>query len=114
MNTALDLNVDMSANRTPSFESTRDLLIYLYEDLTRLAQVASQDIILHRFDNPSSPLRGLKAAQAHEDALVAATGDTLFMDVELVVASSHFGSVIGILRAQCPGLDDLAVPFCGL
>ncbi|KAI0154961.1 hypothetical protein GGR57DRAFT_101440 [Xylariaceae sp. FL1272] len=104
----------MATTRTPGFKSHRDLLLYLYEDLTKLEQVASQDIVLHRFDNSSSPLKGLEAAQAHEEALVAATGGTLYMDVESVVANSHFGAVIGILRAQCPGLDDLAVPFCGL
>ncbi|KAI0469051.1 hypothetical protein F4859DRAFT_488370, partial [Xylaria cf. heliscus] len=99
-----------------TFENTKELLLYLYADLTRLSRVASPEIILHRFTDPSRPLEGIAAAQAHEEALVAATGGTLVMEVESVVANAHFGAVLGVLRAKGgdKGREDLAVPFCGL
>jgi hypothetical protein len=100
--------------RALSFKDTTELLHYLYADLTRLCHVASPDIILHPFNDHSAPLRGIAAAQAHEETIVNATGGTLKMDVESVVANSHFGAVLGVLRGQSPGQDDLAVPFCGL
>ncbi|KAI0873244.1 hypothetical protein GGS24DRAFT_401254 [Hypoxylon argillaceum] len=96
------------------FKDTAELLRYLYADLSRLSQVASPDIILHRFNDPSTPLQGIAAAQAHEEALIAATGGTLVMDIESIAANPHFGAVLGFLRGQSPGLDDLVVPFCGL
>ncbi|KAJ8123490.1 hypothetical protein O1611_g9576 [Lasiodiplodia mahajangana] len=102
------------AKESPNFRDTAELLYYLYADLTRLSQVASPNIVLHRFNDPSNPLRGIAAAQAHEEALVTATGGTLVMDVESVVANLYFGAVLGVIRAQSPGLEDLAVPFCGL
>ncbi|KAI0450945.1 hypothetical protein F5B21DRAFT_507715 [Xylaria acuta] len=122
-----------------SFKDTKELLLYLYADLTRLSRVASPDIVLHPFQDPRPPpppphhhhpLNGIAAAQAHEEALVSATGGTLVMDVESVVANAHFGAVLGVLRARCSSdndddddddddddpsrREDLAVPFCGL
>ncbi|KAK4102254.1 hypothetical protein N658DRAFT_469834 [Parathielavia hyrcaniae] len=91
-------------------------LAYLYEDVTRLSQIAAPDIILHPADrdvhlqlphhpheqhpHPRPPLVGLAAAQQHEDELVARTGGTLRMDVEsiTVAADGGFGCVMGVLR----------------
>ncbi|KAK4157003.1 hypothetical protein C8A00DRAFT_12105 [Chaetomidium leptoderma] len=88
-------------------------LTYLYQDLTRLSQIASPHIILHPADrNLSSssptprsppPLTGIAAAQQHEEQLLAATGGTLVMDVESITvgADGVFGCVLGVLRAGC-------------
>ncbi|KAI0109565.1 hypothetical protein GGR51DRAFT_511954 [Nemania sp. FL0031] len=110
----MDCTNRAAANEAPKFKDTAELLYYLYADLTRLSQVASPNIVLHRFNDPSAPLHGIAAAQAHEEALFEAAGGTLVMDVESVVANSHFGAVLGVIRGQKPGLNDLAMPFCGL
>lgn len=99
----------------PSFASHEELLRWLYADLTRLERVAAPTLLLHRYDDHARPLRGAAAAQAHEEALVAATGGTLVMDVESVAATAHFGTVMGTLRAGGGRLrPPLAVPFCGV
>lgn len=92
------------------------MLRWLYADLTRISQVATSNIILHRVHDHGHPLHGAAAAQAHEEGLVAAAGGTLVMDVDRVSANKHFGSVMGTLRAQSRhrGVPDLAVPFCGV
>ncbi|KAI0480759.1 hypothetical protein GGR56DRAFT_671844 [Xylariaceae sp. FL0804] len=133
--------------RKLEFSSNAELLRYLYADLTRISQVSAPDIVLHRYASSSSGLLprtlvGAAAAQAHEEALVAATGGTLRMDVESVSANAHFGAVLGVLRARRrrPGdgggdevgdgagpqdatgdgdgdaglRPDLALPFCGV
>ncbi|KAK0723334.1 hypothetical protein B0T26DRAFT_740310 [Lasiosphaeria miniovina] len=114
---------NMKSLRSPN---TTALLRYLYSDVRRISDVASPDIILHPADRRVSasrvvdgaagrpPLVGLAAAQAHEDALVAATRGTLRMDVQGMIADAHFGAVLGVLRATRQGCDDLAVPFCGV
>lgn len=103
----------------PSFPDNIALLRYLYEDVTRISEVSSPDIILHPADRdvsnpPRQPLVGLSAVQAHEDALLAATHGTLVMDVESITANEHFGAVMGKLRAKKEGRSEVAVPFCGL
>lgn len=103
----------------PSFASPTELLRWLYADLTRLERVAAPTILLHRLNDHARPLRGVAAAQAHEEGLVAATGGTLAMDVESVATNAHFGSVMGTLRAgggseTSQRRPPLAVPFCGL
>ncbi|KAK8040793.1 hypothetical protein PG994_013800 [Apiospora phragmitis] len=100
----------------PTFANSDDMLRWLYADLTRISQVAAPDIILHRAEDHSNPLRGAAAAQEHEEGLVAAAGGTLAMNVDRVSSNEHFGSVMGTLRAQSQnmGVPDLAVPFCGV
>ncbi|KAI1130455.1 hypothetical protein F5Y10DRAFT_235697 [Nemania abortiva] len=105
---------EAEAKETPTFKNTEELLRYLYADLTRLSQVASPDIILHPFDDPSAPLHGIAAAQAHEEALIAASGGTLVMDVETIEADSQFGVVLGMMRGRTLDLEDIAVSFLGL
>lgn len=117
-----------SSRPNGDFASTEQLLRYLYEDLTRISQVVSADIILHRADRDllqageSEPVRGVDAVQAHQEALVAAARGTLRMEVESISANEHFGAVLGILHA-CSSASDhegevtgelLAMPFCGL
>jgi hypothetical protein len=109
----------MTSKQASSFPDTTSLLRYLYGDLSRISQVASADILLHTADRDLSspakaPLRGVGAAQAHENALIAATGGTLVMDVQSITANEHFGSVMGVLRASKAGRKDLAIPFCGV
>ena len=109
----------MTNDQKPPFPDTASLLRYLYNDLSRISEVASRDILLHTADrdlsSPSkTPIRGVEAAQAHEDGLIAATGGTLVMDVESITANEHFGSVMGVLRATKPDQKDLAIPFCGV
>ncbi len=87
----------------------------VYAELPRIAEFATEDIVLHRADRtPENPhaLRGVEAALAHERALVRMTGDTLVMDVAQISANDHFGTVIGVLRATSP--REIAMPFCGL
>lgn len=113
----------------PTFESNKQLLRYLYADLTRISQIASADIILHPADrsvlSPSEPVKGIEAVQAHEERLVAATGGTIQMEVEDITANAHFGTVLGTLHACSTGghgedahhtvrEERLAMPFCGL
>ncbi|KAK8136073.1 hypothetical protein PG984_004013 [Apiospora sp. TS-2023a] len=100
----------------PIFSNSDDMLRWLYADLTRISQVATPDIILHRVHDHSRPLRGAAAAQAHEEGLVAAAGGTLVMEVDRVSSNEHFGTVMGTLRAQSrhKGVPDLAAPFCGV
>ncbi|KAK0614957.1 hypothetical protein B0T17DRAFT_540695 [Bombardia bombarda] len=103
----------------PKFESTNELLHYLYADLTRISLVSSPDIILHRADRallspPKPPIEGIHAVQAYEEALVEATGGTLAMDVESISSNECFGAVLGTLRATKRGQADLAIPFCGV
>ncbi|KAK0702253.1 hypothetical protein B0H67DRAFT_595390 [Lasiosphaeris hirsuta] len=105
--------------RESLFEDTTSLLRYLYADLTRISEVASEDIQLHSADRnlsspPKPPIKGVRAVQAHENALVEATGGSLVMDVESISANEHFGTVLGTLRARRHGVADLAVPFCGV
>jgi hypothetical protein len=109
----------MAASRSTSFPDTASLLRYVYADVCRISEVASDDILLHPADRdlvtpPKPPLRGVQAAQAHEEALVAATGGTLVMDVESITANHEFGCVMGVLRATKQGRPDLAIPFCGV
>ncbi|KAK3356536.1 hypothetical protein B0T25DRAFT_536934 [Lasiosphaeria hispida] len=103
----------------PSFDDTTCLLRYLYADLTRISDVASKEIQLHPAGRnlsspPKPPIKGVDAVQAHENALVKATGGSLVMDVESISANGHFGTVLGTLRARKHGAIDLAVPFCGV
>ncbi|KAI1325247.1 hypothetical protein F5Y16DRAFT_401558 [Xylariaceae sp. FL0255] len=97
-------------------DNNEDLLRYLYADLTRISTVSSPDIILHRFDDSSSLVRGVVAVQEWEEGLIASTGGSMKMDVESVTANAHFGTVMGMIRAKGirPGHKDLSVPFCGL
>ncbi|KAI0972814.1 hypothetical protein F4678DRAFT_52569 [Xylaria arbuscula] len=108
----------ISSTQTPnnpvSIRDPKELLEYLYADLTRLSEVVSQDIILHPFDTRHVTLHGIAAVQAHEEALVAATNGTLRMDTETIVISGNFAVVPGTMRANKPGLEDLEVGFCGL
>lgn len=101
------------------FPDTTSLLRYIYDDVSRISEVSSPNILLHPADRdlsspPKPPLRGIHAAQAHEDGLIAATGRTLVMDVESITANEHFGAVMGVLRATKAGMEDLAIPFCGV
>lgn len=112
-----------------TFASTEQLLRYLYENLTRISQVVSADIILHTADRHLLPsgksVRGVDAVQAHQEGLIAATNGTLRMEVESISANVHFAAVLGTLHA-CSTSDHeadahhhtmdekLAMPFCGL
>ncbi|KAH8744321.1 hypothetical protein F5883DRAFT_590334 [Diaporthe sp. PMI_573] len=95
------------------------MLRYLYADVRRISEISSADIILHPADRdlstpPKPPLRGVAAVQAHEEALVDATGGTLVMEVDKITASDDFGTVLGTLRASQPGRGEIAVAFCGV
>lgn len=61
-------------------------------------------------------MTSLSAAQAHEAALMAATGGTLVMDVESITANAHFGCAMGTLRAGggSSGRTEIAMAFCGV
>ncbi|MYU11075.1 nuclear transport factor 2 family protein [Streptomyces sp. SID8361] len=91
------------------------ILRVIYQDLTRLVDYAAHDIVLHPADRTTEDprvRRGIRAVRAHEHALIRMTEHTLVMDVEHIVANDHFGTVLGVLRAQRP--RELSVPFCGL
>lgn len=103
-----------------AFANTSALLRYLYADLSRISSISAESIILHAADRaltypPKPAIRGRAAVQAHEEALIAATGGTLLMDVESITANEHFGTVLGMLRAKVANSEEsLAVPFCGV
>ncbi|KAK8112111.1 uncharacterized protein PG998_008568 [Apiospora kogelbergensis] len=114
--TTAPATVKPTPSATPSFANSDDMLRWLYADLTRISQVASADLVLHRLNDHGRPLRGAAAAQQHEEGLVAAAGGTLAMDVDRVSTNAYFGSVMGTLRARSTNtnIPDLAVPFCGV
>jgi predicted SnoaL-like aldol condensation-catalyzing enzyme len=91
------------------------ILEAVYADLSRLADFADPDIVLHpahRGSHEGRVVRGRDAVVAHERDLVQATGGTLVMDTEHIVANDSFGAVLGTLRASSP--RTFAMPFCGL
>lgn len=91
-----------------------EILRYIYADLTRLEDYASDDMVLHAAERTADgDYVGKQAAVAKEHELIRLTGGTLVMDVEHVVANDYFGAVLGVLRARRDGRA-LAVPFCGL
>ncbi|KAI1741403.1 hypothetical protein F4680DRAFT_446858 [Xylaria scruposa] len=77
----------------------KQLLIYLYQDLTRISHVVSQDFVLHTFDDPYHPLRGIPAARAHMDSLLACE---VIVKVERVSINWTFGVVWGSLHGPLP------------
>ncbi|GAB1311717.1 hypothetical protein MFIFM68171_01927 [Madurella fahalii] len=98
-------------NPPMNFPNTTARLIYLYADVTRISQISSPHVILHPADRdltnpPRPPVRGIAAVQAYEEALVAATGGTLVMEVESIAANEVFGCVMGVLRAGREDNDD--------
>ncbi|VBB73242.1 Putative protein of unknown function [Podospora comata] len=97
----------------PPFSSARDLLEYLYEDVTRLSQIASENCVLHPADNSLPPCLGVAACQAHEEELLKTTRGTLKMRVEsITLSSSHeFGCVMGKFEL---GGGEVRETFCGV
>ncbi|MFJ2008429.1 nuclear transport factor 2 family protein [Streptomyces chartreusis] len=94
-----------------------DALREIYANLTRLGDYAADDIVLHTANREVMPehgkIHGKEAAVAKERQLIAATGNTLVMDVQDIIANDYFGAVMGVLRAHQDG-KALAMPFCGL
>ncbi|RSN58133.1 hypothetical protein DMH12_11300 [Streptomyces sp. WAC 04229] len=91
------------------------ILEAVYADLPRLVDFADAGIVLHpahRGTDEGRVVRGRDAVLAHERALLQATGGSLVMDTERVVANDYFGAVLGTLRASRP--RPFAMPFCGL
>ncbi|WP_326782866.1 nuclear transport factor 2 family protein [Streptomyces sp. NBC_00151] len=102
-------NVTMTGHR-----KNCETLCYVYQDFERLAETSADDIVLHPAGRTSTAddVHGLPHVLLHERNLLAATGGTLFMDVQHVSATASFGAVLGMLRAQAP--TTVAMPFCGL
>jgi predicted metal-dependent hydrolase len=102
-----------SSNTHPNIEILRTI----YADLTRIAEYADNDVVLHTADRdiPGRALRvvGKEAVLAKELDLIRLTGDTLTMDVHDIIANDHFGAVLGILRVRLTDRET-AMPFCGL
>ncbi|KAI0470330.1 hypothetical protein F4859DRAFT_522810 [Xylaria cf. heliscus] len=96
------------------FNNTAELLQYFYQDITRLSEVSSPYLYTRIIDRERTVLVGLDKAQARMEALKEATGGTLLMDVERIIANRNLGMVFGFVRAQSPGLQDLALRFCGI
>ncbi|MFH8760665.1 nuclear transport factor 2 family protein [Streptomyces atroolivaceus] len=91
------------------------ILRAVYADLTKIADYAAPDILVHLADRTPidpRPCRGATAVLAHEQALIRMTHGTLVMDVQQIAANDHFGAVLGTLRATRP--QPVGVPFCGL
>lgn len=91
-----------------------DLLRALYTDFSQLGRYADPEMVLHQADRRpgTEPLHGIAAVLHHEAALVEATGATMTMDVQAVIANDHFGAVLAVLRATEP--TPIAMPICGL
>lgn len=102
---------------SPSPHPNAATLRAVYADLSRIAEHADVDIVLHTADRAlqtqAVPVHGREAVQAHELELIRLTGGTLVMDVEHIVANDHFGAVLGVLRSTGT-TEDVAMPFCGL
>ncbi|MGA5285406.1 nuclear transport factor 2 family protein [Streptomyces griseoincarnatus] len=106
---------DLSSSPSPSVHPNVRILGTVYADLLRLEEFAAPDIVLHPADRSiGGALRcqGKDAVLAHERDLIRATGGTLVMETEHIVANDHFGAVLGTLRACRP--RTFAMPFCGL
>ncbi|KAI0445760.1 hypothetical protein F4803DRAFT_547802 [Xylaria telfairii] len=103
----------VTPEKLPCFKDNVELLRWFYQDITRLSQIAAPDIVWHVADGRHTALRGIAAAQRRVELLKAATGGTLFMDVESAFATEHMGVVHGLLRARQPHLQDLALHFQG-
>ncbi|KAL2142518.1 hypothetical protein VTI28DRAFT_1075 [Corynascus sepedonium] len=104
-------------------------LQYLYDDVTRLREIASPAIILHPADrdlrsplSPRPPLVGIAAAQRYEEALVVAAagaetagkGAARFaMEVESMTVDSQnvFGCVMGVLRVGRGFGNDISTKY---
>lgn len=84
----------------------------LYTDLAAIGRYAADSIVLHPADG-SALVKGKTAVEHHEADLIRATGNTLVIAVEHIIANDYFGSVHGVLRARVGGTD-IAMPFCGL
>jgi hypothetical protein len=101
--------------QTTQIHQNVDTLRAVYADLSRIGEYVTEDVILHKAvpgaDASDSLAIGKDAVVAHESALIEATGGTLLMDVQHIVANDYFGAVLGILRARG---DKIAMPFCGL
>jgi hypothetical protein len=101
----------------PNTHPNIEILRTIYSDLTRIAEYADDDIVLHTADRDISGratrVVGKDAVLAKELDLIGLSDNTLIMDVHEIIANDHFGSVLGILRV---GLNDRenAMPFCGL
>ncbi|MEV0090225.1 nuclear transport factor 2 family protein [Streptomyces sp. NPDC050738] len=93
------------------------LLRSLYEDLTTIAEYATDDMVLHPAIQRACPgtpdIVGRQAALQWERNLIQNSAGTLVMDVEHITANDHFGTVLGTLVARFGG-QDFADSFCGL
>ncbi|MBX8485258.1 nuclear transport factor 2 family protein [Pseudomonas cichorii] len=87
----------------------------IYEDLTRIAEFADDDIVLHKADRNACPSTaiGKQAVRSHEVELIAMTHSSLHMDVQEIIANEYFGTVLGNLRATSAD-KSICMPFCGL
>jgi hypothetical protein len=94
-----------------------EILRTIYADLTRIAEYADEEIVLHTADRDilgrTTRVVGGEAVLAKELDLIRLTDNTLTMDVHDIIANDHFGAVLGILRARLNGREN-AMPFCGL
>lgn len=90
-------NVEQFPQELPRFDDSASLLRYVYADLTRIEQIASNDIVLHPADRSIScglhdeactAIRGIRAVQAYEERLVAATGGTLMMEIDSIATGT--------------------------
>ncbi|KAI0200229.1 hypothetical protein F4808DRAFT_172833 [Astrocystis sublimbata] len=106
------------------FSTNEEVLIYLYQDLTRLKEVASPDIAFSvcRSNTRSTVHVGIGVAQEWMERLVLDSHGSLLMDIHEIGRmgpdSTPFRSeeelyyfVRGVVRARAEGMDDLAVKF---
>lgn len=102
---------------TPNAHPNIETLRAIYADLSRIAEYADDDVVLHTADRGVSgrppQVAGKAAVLAKELELIRQTGSTLVMDVQEIIANDHFGAVLGILRARLNG-SEIGMPFCGL
>ena len=100
-------------NAHPNIETLRAI----YADLSSIDKYCDDDVVLHTADRGASgrPAQavGKEGVRTHEVELIRATGNTLVMDVQHIVAKDHFGAVLGILQVDKNG-KRLGMPFCGL
>ncbi|KAK4229896.1 hypothetical protein QBC38DRAFT_470637 [Podospora fimiseda] len=96
-------------NKKPPFSDPRALLLYVYEDLRRFKEIATENVMLHaadRYISGSGPLVGVEACQQHEERF----GKRVKMRVEDVMANDCFGCVMGVMEVG----DDIKEKFCGI
>lgn len=96
----------------PNVETLRAI----YADFSRLAEYASDDVVLHAHGSRglmAGDYFGKRAVLSKEMELYRRSGGSLEMTADHIVANDHFGAVLGRLKANRDG-QEFVGEVCGL